>query len=124
MSFYSVTKFSLVSLLNIMNQFRFTLEQHYLFIYLLEIYFQITNNCLEIARKYRAKFGLREGPTVTSIRVFIAKVRETGFIVATLRLSAFIRKYRICEISTCRRPQEPSISCNSFCYVALRSLIG
>ena len=37
--------------------------------------------CTGIARKLRSKFGLKEGPTMPEILKFIAKVRETGFIV-------------------------------------------
>ena len=76
MSFYFITKFSILSLLHVMN--RFTLEQLW---NSLGIYFQNKDNWSEIAQKCRASFVRREGPTVPDICKFIATVRESGFIV-------------------------------------------
>ena len=73
MSFYSVTKFSILSQLNVIN--RFTLEQSW---GLLEIYFR---NMHENAQKCYTKFDRKEGLTVSAIHKFVAKVPKSGLIV-------------------------------------------
>ena len=47
-----------------------------------EVYWKFISKTMRIDRNVhdRTKFSLREGSTVSGIRKFIAKVRETGFI--------------------------------------------
>ena len=51
---------------------------------LLEIYFQKKDNCSEIARKYRRKYGRREGPT------------NASFLVKFMKLLALLKSQNMC----------------------------
>ena len=85
MSFQSVTKLSIFSLLNAMNPFM--LKQRWNF---LQIIFQNKDSLLEIGRKWRTKFGHREKSILSDISKLLLKFVKSFSLLMHQKVSMLI----------------------------------
>ena len=121
-SFYSVTKISMLSPLNVMN--RFTVEQRW---HLLEIYFQNRENLSEIARKWRVKFDHTLEATVPWFHCWCAKMWAWSYIQAVFeRMWVRIHQHQLVIVLKFEHfmPQFTSNFAKAYLYEALQKSIS